>query len=211
MTGRLLSVNVGEPRLVDTGSRQVLTAIWKAPVEGRIPVRGVNLRGDDQADRSVHGGPDKAVYSYAAEDAAWWAQQLGREIGPGGFGENLTLSGVDASGAVLGERWAIGSTLLAVCQARLPCFKLGLRMGDPRFVRAFGRASRPGAYLRIIEEGDVGAGDAVEVVSRPAHGVTVRLMSDAVLLDHALLPRLLEAGDDLMPSWREFVLERTAA
>src|SRR5918995_7336371 len=183
MPGHLLSVNVGRPRKVDSGRRTVLTAIWKTPVEGRVAVRGVNVEGDDQADRSVHGGPDKAVYAYAIEETREWEAELGRELGPGAFGENLTITGVDVSGALLGERWRVGTTLLEVVQPRLPCFKLGLRMGDPAFVRRFGRASRPGAYLRIVEEGELGTGDPVEVDTGalPDHGVSVRLVSDAIL------------------------------
>ena len=206
----VVAVNVGEPRDVRVGDRVVSTSIWKHPVEGRVPVRGVNLAGDDQADRSVHGGPDKAIYAYAAEDTTWWSQLLGADLGDAPFGENLTTRGVDVSGARLGERWAVGSTLLEVRQSRMPCFKLGLRMGNPKFVRAFAQADRPGAYLAIVEEGDVGAGDAVEVVHRPDHEVTVALMHRALLQDHSLLPALLTAPE-LMPAWREWVVERTAA
>jgi MOSC domain-containing protein YiiM len=207
--GRVLSVNVGRPRLVDTGRRTVLTAIWKAPVDGRVAVRGVNIDGDDQADRSVHGGPDKAIYAYAIEETRAWEAELGRELGPGAFGENLTLEGVDVSGALVSERWRIGTTLLEVVQPRFPCFKLGLRMGDPRFVRRFGQASRPGAYLRIVEEGELGAGDAVELATVPDHGVTMRLISDAILLDPGLIPQALEARQ-LIPSLREWMTRRLA-
>ena len=202
----VLSVNVGRPRPVDTGRRVVTTAIWKSPVEGRVAVRGINVDGDEQADRSVHGGPDKAVYAYAIEETRKWEAELGRELGPGAFGENLTLAGIDASGALVGERWRVGTTLLEIVQPRLPCFKLGLRMADPRFVRRFGRASRPGAYLRIVEEGELGAGDAVEVdfETLPDHGVTLRLVSDAILLDRSLIPQVLEAPQ-LIPSLRDWL------
>jgi MOSC domain-containing protein YiiM len=180
-------VNVGQPRQVSVRrGRPVMSAIGKAPVDGRVRVAGVNLTGDDQADRRVHGGPDKAVYAYASEDAAWWARELGRELPPGMFGENLTTEGVDVSGAVVGERWRVGTVELEVCQPRIPCFKLGLRFEDPRMVRRFGEASRPGAYLRIVREGELGAGDAIEVISRPEHGVTVALVSDAILRDDSL-------------------------
>jgi MOSC domain-containing protein YiiM len=163
-----------------------MSAIAKAPVDGRVRVEGVNVAGDGQADRRVHGGPDKAVYAYASEDAAWWARELGRDVAPGMFGENLTTDGVDVSGAVVGERWRVGTVELEVSQPRLPCAKLGLRFGDPQMVRRFGEASRPGAYLRIVREGELGAGDAIEVVSRPGHGVTVALVSAAILLDDSL-------------------------
>ena len=211
MTGRLLSVNVGLPKVVETGRRQVETAIWKHPVEGRVKVRGVNVDGDRQADLSVHGGPNKAVYAYAAEETRLWEGELGRELGPGAFGENLTTEGVDVSGAVLGELWRIGTTLLEVVQPRLPCFKLGLKMGDSGFLRTFARASRPGAYLKIVEEGELGAGDAiaVDLAGRPDHGVSVRLVSDAMLVDHSLIPRAREAPQ-LIDSLREQMAELAA-
>jgi MOSC domain-containing protein YiiM len=204
---RLLTVNVGSPREVRVGDRVIRTAIWKEPVTGRVALRGVNLAGDDQADRTVHGGPDKAVYAYASEDTTWWAEQVGADLGPAAFGENLTTAGVDVSQARIGELWAVGSALLEVRQSRMPCFKLGLRMGDPGFVRAFAKAQRPGAYLAIAREGDVGAGDTVDIVHRPDHGVTVELMHRALLHDRDLLPELL-AAPELMPEWRAFVLER---
>lgn len=190
---RLLRVSVGRPRQLDTGRRTVSTAIWKTAVEGPVRVRGVNLDGDEQADRSVHGGPDKAVYAYAIEETRTWEGELGRELGAAAFGENLTTSGVDVSGAVIGERWTVGSTVLEVAQPRLPCFKLAIRMSDPTFVRTFARASRPGAYLRIVEEGELGAGDAVTVTDRPDHGVTSRMVFDALLQDPTLIPHVLQA------------------
>jgi len=160
---RVLSVNVGGVRTVEVGDRTITTAIWKSPVKGRVALAGVNLSGDDQADRSVHGGGDKAVYAYAWEDSVWWQEELGRELVPGNFGENLTLEGVPVADAVVGERWRIGSALLEVSEPRFPCFKLGIRMGDPRFVKRFAAARRPGTYLRIVAGGDVGAGDRIEV------------------------------------------------
>jgi len=185
---RLVSVNVGKPQQIAVRrGRPMMSAIGKQPVAGPVRVAGVNLDGDDQADRRVHGGPDKAVYAYASEDRAWWAGELDRELAPGMFGENLSTEGVDVSGAVVGERWRIGTVELEVCQPRLPCAKLGTRFGDLGMVKRFGEASRPGAYLRIVTEGELEAGDAVEVLSRPEHGVTVRRVSDAILLDDALL------------------------
>ncbi len=201
------SVNVGEPRAVEVNGHTVWTAIWKSPVEGRVPLRGVNLRGDDQADRTVHGGPDKAVYAYAAEDTEWWEAQIGAPLGPGTFGENLTVRGLPVSGAVIGERWAVGSTLLEVAQPRLPCFKLALRMNDPRFLKRFADAGRPGAYLRVIREGDIGAGDAIDVVSRPAHGVTSALVSRAILREPQLLSTAQQAPE-LPDELRVWIQER---
>lgn len=192
--------------------RPVRTAIWKSPVEGRVQVRGVNLDGDDQADRSVHGGPDKAVYAYTAEDLRWWTDERGRDVGPGTFGENLTTLGIDLAGAVIGERWAVGSTLLEVAQPRIPCYKLGIRMGDRRFPAQFAAAGRPGAYLRIIEAGSVEAGDAIRVVSRPGHGLTVGLVERAYHADRSLVPLLLTAPDlpEEWVGWARHVIDVAA-
>jgi MOSC domain-containing protein YiiM len=211
VAARLISVNVGLPQVVDTGRRLVETAIWKYPVEGRVKVRGVNLEGDRQADLTVHGGENKAVYAYAIEETRLWEGELGRELGAGAFGENLTTEGVDVSGAVLGERWRVGTTLLEVVQPRLPCFKLSLKMEDPTFLRTFAQAGRPGAYLKIIEEGDLGAGDGIEVdlAGRPDHGVSVRLVSDAMLVDHSLIARAKEAPQ-LIDTLREQMGELAA-
>jgi MOSC domain-containing protein YiiM len=193
---RVVSVNVGRPaQIASRRGRALMSAIVKAPVSGRVRAAGVNLEGDDQADRRVHGGPDKAVYAYAAEDTAWWEQELGRPLGPGAFGENLTTEGIDVSGAVIGERWRIGTVELEVCQPRQPCAKLGIRFGDPLMLRRFAEASRPGAYLRIVREGELEEGDAVEIGPRPAHGVTVALVARALLLDDALLARAAAAPE----------------
>jgi MOSC domain-containing protein YiiM len=208
-TARVETVNVGRPRLMRVSGRTISTAIWKRPVEGRVPLRGVNLRGDNQADRGVHGGPDKAVYAYGAEDTDWWEAALGAELGSGAFGENLTIRGLPVSGAVIGERWAVGSTLLEVAQPRVPCFKLGLRMGNPRFPKLFALANRPGAYLRVLREGDIGAGDQVEVMSRPEHGVTSALASRALLLEPQLRPAALQAPE-LAVDFRDLLEERVA-
>ena len=207
---RLLSVNAGRPRQISVRrGRPLMSAIGKAPVEGRVRVEGVNVAGDDQADRRVHGGPDKAVYAYAAEDAAFWEAELGRELVPGTFGENLTTEGVDVSGALIGERWRVGTVELEVCQPRLPCAKLGIRLGDPMMVRRFGEARRPGAYLRIVREGELGAGDAIEVVHRPEHGVSVRDVSAAILLDDSLLARAASAPE-LPAALADWMRERAA-
>ncbi len=211
--GRVLAVNVGAVRQVTWQGRTFTTGIWKSPVGGRVAVRGVNLIGDDQADRQVHGGPDKAVYAYTREDAAWWEHELGQPVAPGTFGENLTLRGIDVSGAVIGEQWEIGTTLLEVAQPRLPCWKLGVRMDDPGFPRRFAAAGRPGAYLRIVQEGAVEAEDQVCIVHRPAHGITVCAVADIYLHNHDRASELLTV-QGLAESWRvwaeEIVMKRGA-
>jgi len=194
---RVVSVNVGQPRQISVRrGRPFMSSIVKDPVEGRVRATGANLEGDRQADLTVHGGADKAVYVYAIEDIAWWAQALERpEVEPSWFGENLTTEGLDVSHSVVGERWRIGEAEFEVSQPRLPCAKLGIRFGDGRMVKAFARASRPGAYLRILVEGTVGAGDPIELLHRPEHGVTVQLVSDAFLLDPSLQPEAAKAPE----------------
>jgi MOSC domain-containing protein YiiM len=194
---RVVSVNVGQPRQISVRrGRPLMSSIVKDPAEGRVRAVGTNLEGDRQADLTVHGGVDKAVYVYAREDIAWWAQALGRDdLGPGWFGENLTTEGVDVTTAVVGERWRIGDAELEVSQPRLPCSKLGIRFGDGRMVKAFARAARPGAYVRILREGSVGAGDEIELLHRPEHGVTVELVSRAFLLDPSLQPQAAKAPE----------------
>ena len=193
---KLVSVNVGTPQQLSVRrGRPMMSAIAKHPVDGRVRVQGVNVAGDAQADRRVHGGPDKAVYAYASEDIAWWEDVLGTDVPAGMFGENLTTEGVDVTNAVIGERWLVGTVELEVCQPRLPCSKLGIRFGDPKMVKRFAQASRPGAYLRILTEGELAAGDEVEVTHRPEHGVTIALVSDAVLKDRSLAARVLTAPE----------------
>jgi len=179
MSARVLSLNVGTIREIEWRGEIVTTGIWKTPTTGRVALRGVNFAGDDQADRTVHGGPDKAVYAYAREDYDWWRDE-GLDTSHGLFGENLTVEGLDLANAIIGERWSVGSTLLEVAQPRLPCYKLGIRVGDPRFLQRFMSAQRLGAYLRVAQEGDVGAGDDVEIVHRPEHGITLRDMIAAM-------------------------------
>lgn len=197
----VISVNVGQPREFELNGRSYTSAIWKSPVEGRRRLTGINVAGDDQADRTVHGGHDKAVYAYAQEDYSWWEGRLGYVPEPGTFGENLTVLGIDVNKRLVGERWRVGTALLEVTQPRLPCFKLGVRMDDPTFPRRFSSAARWGSYLAIVEEGDVGAGDVIEVVDRPAHGVTVGLVAYVYYHDHTRAHELLDA-DSLPHGWR---------
>jgi MOSC domain-containing protein YiiM len=209
VAGVVESVNVGTPREVPWRGQTVRTAIWKDPVPGRVRVRGTAVDGDEQGNPEVHGGVDKALYAYAAEDYAWWGTELGRELAAGTFGENLTVRGVEVSGAVVGERWRVGGTLLEVSQPRTPCFKLGIRMGSQRFPRRFAAARRPGAYLRILAEGEVAAGDLVEVVHRPDHGLTVAEVSRIYHDDHDDAAKLLQVPE-LADTWRQWA-ERSAS
>jgi MOSC domain-containing protein YiiM len=208
VTGRLLSVNVAEIREIQWRGRAVKTGIWKFPVDGRVAVRGVNVEGDDQADRRVHGGEFQALYAYAREDYEWWEGELGRDMAPGAFGENLTVAGLDLTGAEVGEQWRVGSTRLEVSLPRIPCFKLGRKMEDPRFLKRFAQARRPGCYLRILDEGELGAGDDIEVVHRPGHDVTIGLLNETKLHDPSLASRVLEAREELPDGWLEWVAER---
>ena len=204
--GRVVSVNVGQPREVRWHDRTVTTAIWKQPVSGRVPAAGVNIDGDDQADRRVHGGPSKSIYTYAVEDYEWWADELGSPLDPGTFGENLTLAGIEPVAAVVGERWQVGTATVRVTEPRIPCFKLGIRMGDAAFVDRFADAARPGTYLAIERSGDVGAGDTITLLHRPDHGVTIGDIERAYHghADHPeLLPTLADL-EDLSEGWRSW-------
>jgi MOSC domain-containing protein YiiM len=201
-------VNVGAVRQVELAGRVQTTAIWKLPVSGRVAVRGVNLVGDEQADRRVHGGPERAVYAYARKDYAWWERQLGQPLDPGMFGENLTTEGIEVTDALVGERWRVGSVVLQVTSPRVPCWKLGVRMGDPGVPRRFAAAGRPGAYLAILEEGEVGPGDRIQVVHRPGHGVTVGLVAASYHRDHRLAARIL-AAPELSGGWKRLAEQQT--
>ena len=201
--GKVLSVNVGGVRAFDYNGRPARSAIWKSPVLGRIAARGVNLAGDDQADRKAHGGPDKAVYTYAAHDARWWEQVIGRALAPGEFGENLTTEGIDPNQALVGERWQIGTTVLEVSEPRIPCWRLGVRMNDKMFPRRFTEALRPGTYLRIVVEGDVGAGDTIRVASKPDHDLTIRDVFRIYTSDRHEADRLL-AVPQMSDSWKRW-------
>jgi MOSC domain-containing protein YiiM len=198
---RVLSVNVGSIRTIEWRGRMVTTGIWKHPASGRVALRGVNFIGDDQADRSVHGGPDKAVYAYAREDYDYWRNVEGVETSPGLFGDNLTTAGLDLSNAIIGERWTVGSTVLEIAQPRLPCYKLGIRLNDAHFPKRFMSVNRMGAYLRVVVEGDVGANDEVRVSDTPSHGVSLGDMVQA--LRNPLKAAALRVVKRLPEFWRQ--------
>jgi len=209
--GRVISVNVGKARAFEFNGHQVKSAIWKSPVVGRVAARGVNLEGDEQADRKAHGGPDKAIYAYAIEDVRWWERELGRALEHGQFGENLTTEGIDVNGALVGERWQVGTILVEVSEPRVPCWRLGVRMEDKTFIRRFTEALRPGAYLRIVAEGSVEAGDAIRLVERPDRGVSVRDVLRIYSRDREEAGRLLAvpAISEAWRAWAKEVLRKT--
>ncbi|MCS5505459.1 MOSC domain-containing protein [Curtobacterium flaccumfaciens] len=175
-----------------------VTAIDKRPVTGSVRVRPLGLRADVQANRKYHGGVDQAVYAYADEDAAYFADLLECEVPPGLFGENLRTSGIDVTGAVTGERWRIGDTLvLEVTVPRTPCGTFARRMGIDGWVKRFADEGRPGAYFRVVKSGSVAAGDPIEVTYRPEHGVTIGEIFGDLAPDRARA--VLESGERLAP------------
>jgi MOSC domain-containing protein YiiM len=182
---RLVSLNVGQPRSYDWQDQTILTAIFKDPVEGPVSLRRYNLDGDRQADLSVHGGHDKAVYAYPSEHYAGWQTALGRELPPGAFGENLTTEGLLEDEVCIGDEFRVGTARLAVSQPRMPCFKLGLRFGDPTMVKKFLKSGHPGIYFSIVEEGTLAPGDPIERVRSDENGLTVNAMLGLILNRHA--------------------------
>lgn len=185
------SVNVGPVVEVPWGSLK-RSGIDKRPVTGAVRVDTLGLFGDAIADLQHHGGHDQAVYAYAAEDLQDWAVELGRELRPGQFGENLTTRGIDVTGARLGERWQVGSALLEVCAVRIPCSVFQGFLDERRWVRRFTERGVPGAYLRVVEEGEVAVGDAIDVVEQRSHDVTVGFAFRALTTQRELLPALAE-------------------
>jgi MOSC domain-containing protein YiiM len=205
---KLLSVNLGRPKSVPyTDQPDGVTGIDKQPVDGPVRVAapgpkglaGSGVAGDAVCHTRHHGGDDQAVYAVAREDLDDWERELGRPLANGVFGENLTTTGLDVSGARIGERWRIGSVVLEVTSGRIPCSVFQVHVGEERWVKRFTAKGAPGAYLRVIEPGEIRAGDPVEIVHRPAHEVTVALQFRAMTTERALLPQLLAAGDALHP------------
>ncbi|MFJ4875114.1 MOSC domain-containing protein [Streptomyces sp. NPDC088745] len=211
----LLSVNLGRATASEhTDHADGLTGIGKRPVDGPVEVRdpgpqgtgGSGLAGDEICELRHHGGTHQAVYAYAREDLDRWEAELGRPLCNGEFGENFTTAGLDVNGARIGERWRVGdSLLLEVTSSRIPCRTFAGVLDERRWVKRFTAAAVPGAYLRVVEPGTVRAGDAIEVVHRPAHEVTVSVQFRAITLERDLLPGLLAAGAALHPDTRRTV------
>ncbi|MFE3648430.1 MULTISPECIES: MOSC domain-containing protein [unclassified Streptomyces] len=222
MNAKLLTVNVGRAFSAPYTSAEGGTGIDKRPVDGPVTVTapgpkgigGSGLAGDAVVDRRYHGGDDQAVYAYAREDLDDWQRELDRELANGTFGENLTTAGLEVTRARIGERWRVGDgVLLEVTSPRIPCRTFQGWLDEHGWLKRFTAAAVPGAYLRVLEAGEIRAGDPVRVEHRPGHDITIALMFHALTTRRALLPRLLEAGDALPAEARAKAvkyLERTA-
>jgi MOSC domain-containing protein YiiM len=204
---KLISVNVGRPRVVISNGDPVSTGIFKAPAPGRVMLRTLNLDGDGQADLSVHGGPSKAVYVYPSEHYDYWKRELPEiELRWGMFGENFTSAGLSESELNIGDRFRIGSAIVMVTEPRMPCYKLGIRFGRPDIVKRFLASERTGFYFAVLREGDVAAGDPIQLMERREHSLKV---SDVTRLytrekhNSELLHRAIEV-EALPESWRSY-------
>jgi MOSC domain-containing protein YiiM len=207
----IISVNVGLPREVDWKGKRVSTGIFKEPVAGRVVARRLNLDGDRQADLTVHGGEEKAVYAYPAEHYDYWRQELPNTALPWGvFGENLTTSGLLEDAVNVGDQFRVGAALLQATQPRLPCYKLGLKFGREDMVRRFLTGGRYGWYLAVVEEGGIGAGDTIERVHRDPHNLTVADIARLFLHERhnrTMMQRAVE-HEGLPVGWRASFQER---
>jgi len=160
---RLISVNIGQKRTQQKGSELETTGIYKIPTGEPVEIRSLGIEDDFICDKKNHGGPDQAIYVYGAADYAWWSKELGKELGPGTFGDNLTISDLESTDFNIGDRLHVGPVVLEVTAPRIPCSTLAARMGEPQFVKKYSRAERPGLYCRVVREGLVRAGDEVKV------------------------------------------------
>jgi len=209
---KVVAISVGRPREVQWRGRSVQTSIFKAPVSHRVHVARDNVEGDRQSDLSVHGGPAKAVYAYPVEHYDFWRRELpDMELPWGAFGENLTTEGLLEDEVWIGDRYAIGTAELVVTQPRMPCYKLGIRFGDPGMVKRFLQSGRSGFYLAVEREGEVGAGDVIERVARSERRLTVADVVSLYGADSANQPLLENASNhpSLPPAWREYFRKRS--
>ena len=208
---KIISVNVGLPRLVLRNDEPVSTGIFKEPIAGRVMMRRLNLDGDRQADLSVHGGPEKAVYVYPSEHYDFWKHELpDMDLPWGVFGENLTTTGLFETEINIGDKFRIGTAEVMVTQPRMPCYKLGIRFGRADIIKRFLVSERSGFYLSVLKEGEVGAGDEFELIEKNASGVRVvdvtRLYSSE--RENIDLMRRAIATEALPESWREYFQKR---
>lgn len=210
---RIISLQVGRPRLVAWTGQTVSTGIYKSPVEGRVMLRTLNLDGDRQADLSVHGGPYKAVYAYPSEHYPFWRGELpDTELPWGMFGENFTTEGFDESAVNVGDRFRVGRAELTVTQPRMPCYKLGIKFGRPDILKRFLASGRTGFYFSVQREGEVAAGDEFELIGRDEGGVTVADITRLYARDRDDVEGLRRAValEALPESWREHFRQRLA-
>ena len=208
---KIISLNVGLPREIVYKDRSIVTGIFKEPVEGRIRARRLNLDGDRQADLRVHGGAEKAVYAYPSEHYDYWRAELPDIKLPWGmFGENFTVEGLNEKTVNIGDRFRIGDALFMVTQPRMPCYKLAAKFERDDMIKRFLRSKRTGFYFSVIEEGEVGAGDAIELVSKDENNITVTNITQLYVgkgKDQALLRRAA-ALEALPASWRDYFRDR---
>ena len=208
---KIISVNVGLPRLVLRNDEPVSTGIFKEPVAGRVMMRTLNLDGDRQSDLSVHGGPQKAVYVYPSEHYGFWKQELpDMDLSWGVFGENLTTTGLLETEIHIGDKFRIGTGEVMVTQPRMPCYKLGIRFGRPDIIKRFLLSERSGFYLSVLKEGEVGAGDEFQLLEKNTAGVRVVDVTRLFSTDKENVDLMLRAiaTEALPESWREYFLKR---
>ncbi len=209
---KLLSINVGRPQLMQRGGQTLSTAISKHPVTGPVRLTTLGLEGDDQADKSVHGGPDKAVYVYSEENYAWWRTELaGRELLAGQFGENFSVEGMTDDQVGVGDTFRIGSARVQVTQPRTPCLKLAMKMKIPTFVKQFHKAARTGFYLRVLEEGIVETEDTFRLEQTTGDRVTIADLYQLMFFARADAERYRQAAEleSLSEAWQKMFLEKT--
>ena len=207
----LVAISVGKPNEVQWRGRGVQTSIFKTPVSGRVHIAHGNIDGDEQSDLSVHGGPEKAVYAYPAEHYPYWRRELPNADLPwGAFGENFTTDGLLEDEVWIGDRYRIGTAELVVTQPRMPCYKLGIRFGRADMVKRFLQSRRSGFYLAVAQEGEAGAGDAIERIARDSRRLTVADVVTLYATDSANQPLLENASNHpLLPAdWREYFRKR---
>jgi MOSC domain-containing protein YiiM len=208
---KLLSVNVSLPKEVAHNGKTLTTSIFKEPVVGRVQLRSLHLEGDSQADLNGHGGVNRAVYVYTVENYQFWKNELRRDdFSFGQFGENFTVEGMLEDQIHVGDIFRVGSALVQVTQPRVPCFKLGIRMNMTKFPKLFLVSGRIGFYFRVLEEGEVGAGDAIELVRTDPNRMTVREINHLLYFDGKNLidAKRALAIEALSPGWRESFEER---
>jgi MOSC domain-containing protein YiiM len=205
----ILSVNRGLPTAAPWAGDKGVTGIDKRPVDGPVRVHRYGFDGDRVLDTRVHGGIDQALYAYSREDADWWAAELGRELKPGNFGENLTTAGIDLTESIIGERWTVGTSLVEVSCSRQPCRVFAGFWQVPDLIKRFTARALPGAYLRVLTEGEIAAGDRIEVVHRPDHGLTIGILFRALTLEPELLPHLVDVIE-LPEKYREVARRRVS-